>query len=62
MLYKKIKDLCCDEHISVSQLEKTLGFSRGSIDKWKSSVPSADKLQKVAEHFNVTIKSLLEEE
>lgn len=60
MLYQKIKQLCSDECISVYQLEKILGFSRGSIDKWKSSTPAADKLQKVATYFSVTVEHLLE--
>lgn len=45
---------------SQSELEKILGFGKGTITKWKgTTAPSADKLQKIAEHFGVTIDYLM---
>ncbi len=60
-MYQKVKLLCEQHKTSVSQLEKSLDFSTGSICKWTKSTPSADKLQKVAVHFNVPISYFLEE-
>lgn len=60
MVYDKVKQLCDQKKVSICKVEKDLGFSSGSIIKWKKSIPSADKLQKVAVYFNVCIEHLLE--
>lgn len=60
MIYERIKQLCSERGISVYRVEKDLKFSNCSICKWKTSTPSADKVQKVADYFNVTVKFLLE--
>lgn len=36
-----------------------LGFSNGSISKWKKSTPTPDRLQKIADYFGVTIDFLM---
>ena len=53
MLTEKIKELCKAHGISVPKLEDALGFGAGTISKWKTSSPSADKIKKVAEYLNV---------
>lgn len=46
--------------ISQSELEKTLGFGKGTMTKWKgTTAPSADKLLKIAEYFDVTLDYLM---
>lgn len=46
--------------ISQSELEKNLGFGKGTMTKWKgTTAPSADKLLKIAEYFNVTLDYLM---
>lgn len=60
MIYSKIKELCKVKGISVYFLEKELGLSIGSISKWKKSIPAVDKLQKIANYFNVPINYFLE--
>ena len=45
--------------ITISQLEKELGFSNGSISKWEKVSPSVDKVQKIAKYFGVTTDYLL---
>ena len=57
--YERIEELRNKEGISQAELEKLLDFSNGSISKWKNSVPKADRLQKIAEHFNVTVDYIL---
>ncbi|EME5971835.1 helix-turn-helix transcriptional regulator [Enterococcus faecium] len=59
MLYEKIKKIANAKGISINKLEKDLGFSSSYISKWKRSVPSADKLQKVANYLNVSMEELL---
>lgn len=45
--------------MSVPKLELELGFSRGSMYNWDKNSPSFDKLQKVAEYFNVPTDCLI---
>ncbi|WP_333647966.1 helix-turn-helix domain-containing protein [Lacrimispora sp.] len=59
-LSDRIQQLINERNISQSELEKKLGFGKGTISKWKgSTVPSADKLQKIAEYFGVTLDYLM---
>ena len=59
--FDRIYKLCKDNGLSVTTLEETLGFSNGSIGKLKSkgAHPSADRLQKIAEFFGVSVDYLL---
>ena len=54
-----IKDLAVKKKISVAELERTLGFGNGSISKWNKQSPSVDKLNMVADYFDVSIDCLL---
>ncbi|WP_159441931.1 helix-turn-helix domain-containing protein [Clostridium sp. Marseille-P2415] len=52
--------LISQNNTSQSELEKALGFGKGTITKWKgTTAPSADKLLKIAEYFGVTIDYLM---
>lgn len=55
----KIYALCAYHGISRNALEKELDFGSGTIARWESSSPSVDKLQKVADYFNVSLDELL---
>jgi transcriptional regulator with XRE-family HTH domain len=57
--YEIIIDLCKKNNLAVTALEKELGFGRGSIGKLKSGKTSADRLQKIANYFNVSVNYLL---
>lgn len=59
MLVDKIKELCNENQITFAELERYLGFSVSSIRKWEGRSPSADRVKKVAEFFNVTTDYLL---
>lgn len=61
-MYERIEFLRGKEGISQGNLEKELGFSNGSISKWKKSTPNPKRLEKLAAHFGVTSKFLLGEE
>lgn len=58
-LLDRVKQLCKERSISVSVLEDKLDFPRNTIYQWKSRTPGTDKLEKVADYFNVSIDFLL---
>ena len=58
-IYKKINELCSEQKLSISVLEQELGFSKGSISKWKRSMPSAAHLIKTADYFDISTDYLL---
>lgn len=60
MIYEKVRKLCEEKGVSIYRLEKDLEFSPSSIVKWKTSKPSVDKMQKVADYFGVSIDYFLE--
>lgn len=58
-VFERIENLRKSTGISQGKLEKELGFSNGSISKWKHSTPKYDRLQKIADYFGVTIDYLM---
>lgn len=60
--YERIESLRKSRGISQGDLEKELGFSNGSISKWKNSMPTIKRLQKLADYFEVTIGYLMDGE
>lgn len=59
MLYETVKALCESKSITIAELERKISVGNGSIQKWKKSFPSADRLKKVADYFGVSTDSLL---
>lgn len=58
-IYDKIIELCQSKGIDKTTLEKECGFSQNSINKWKKSAPSIDKIIKVSKFLNVSTDYLL---
>ena len=58
-MYERIENLRKSVGISQGKLEKELGFSNGSISKWKNSVPTHERLLKIASYFGVTVEYLI---
>lgn len=58
-IFSIIKGLCDENNVKISVLERELNFSRGSIYKMAESSPSADKIRKLADYFNVSADYLL---
>mgnify|MGYP000112715326 CR=1 FL=1 len=58
-VFERIEALRKERKISQGNLEKELGFSNGSISKWKKSTPTPDRLQKLATYFGVSIEYLM---
>ena len=55
---EKIEELCKGKNTNLAQLERELAFGQGTIRKWANSSPSVDKLQKVADYFEVSLDYL----
>lgn len=60
MILKKIEELAEKKGISITALEKQLGFGNGTIRNWGQCSPSVDKLKTVADYFGVSIEYFLE--
>ncbi len=58
-VYERIETLRKSRGISQGKLEKELGFSNGSVSKWKNSMPTPERLQKLADYFHVTVDFLM---
>lgn len=52
-MYEKVLSLCKQKGVNISELEREVGFSNGTIGKWRRSIPKSDSLHKVARYFNV---------
>ena len=59
-MYEKIKELCTKAGITVKQLERELGIATGSINKWRWTSPSIEKVLLVANYFNISLDYLCE--
>lgn len=59
LTYETIKKLCKDNGVTVTGLEKELGISRGSLCKVNTNKPSMEKVQKIADYFNVSVEYLM---
>lgn len=58
-IYDRIRQLCNDHGVTVTGLEKTLGFARGSLCKIDRNKPSTEKAQKIADFFGVSVTYLM---
>lgn len=54
-----VKELCKKQGISINTLEERVGFSRNSLYSWRSSSPKPEKLNVIADYFNVSTDYLL---
>lgn len=58
-LVDRIRALANQRDMSLPQLEVELGLGNGTISRWRSSSPNTDKLQRIADYFNVSMDYLL---
>ena len=54
LLFDRVVELCKEKGISQRKLQEDVGMSTGALSKWKTSMPNAQLLQKVADYFNVS--------
>lgn len=59
ILYTRIRELALEKGVSLSQIERNLDFSNGSISSWKKGRASQDKILAVAKYFDVSTDYLL---
>ncbi len=55
----RIKDLASTHGVSIAEHERKLNFANGSITKWDKQSPSSERLQAVADYFDVSVDYLL---
>lgn len=55
----RVKLLSNEKKITIAELERKLDFGQGSIRKWDKQSPSAERLNKVADFFDVSTDYLL---
>lgn len=60
MLYDKVKEMCKSKGVSVSAVEKELGFGNGTISKWNNVAPNVYNLKKISDFFGKPIEYFLE--
>jgi transcriptional regulator with XRE-family HTH domain len=58
-IVERIRELANNRGFSLTTLEVELGLGNGTISRWSKSAPNTDKLQKVADFFNVSLDYLL---
>ena len=58
-LVEKIRALARQRDLSLPQLEQELGLGNCTISRWRSSSPNTEKLQKIADYFQVSMDYLL---
>lgn len=58
-LFERIKLLADERKVSISELERHIGASPNSLYKWKTQRPKIDKIEAVAEYFDVSTDYLL---
>lgn len=58
-LVDRIRALANQRDMNLPQLEVELGLRNGTISRWRLSSPNTDKLQRIADYFNVSMDYLL---
>ena len=58
-LFNNVQMLCNENKTNFARLEKKLGFGNGTVQKWDRINPGIDKIQAVADYFDVSIDELL---
>lgn len=49
-----------EKGLSISFIERYLNFGNGTIRRWDTSAPSADRLKKVCDLLNIDMNKLME--
>jgi len=59
--YKKFEELCNENNVTAYQVSNVTGVATSTLSMWKKGkyVPKINKIQKLAEFFNVPISYFL---
>ena len=58
-LFEKVKELASSQGLSMAELERRLDFSPNTLYKLKTQKPSIDRIEAIAQYFNVSTDYLL---
>lgn len=58
-VFDRVKLLCDERKISINDLERSLEYSKNTLYRLKNQTPGADKLQAIADYFDVSTDYLL---
>lgn len=58
-VFDRVKILCDGRKISINKLEESLGYSKNTLYRLKTQNPGADKLEEIADYFQVSTDYLL---
>ena len=58
-IFEFIKEMCMEKGITITELERKLGFGNATIHNWKTKSPTIEKLKKVADFFDVSLDDLV---
>lgn len=58
-ILERVKDLCSNQGMSIAELERKADLGNGSVRRWDTSIPAADKLQRAAKTLGTTMDYLL---
>lgn len=58
-LAERIKEMASKQGLNIKSIEIHAGFGNGTIRRWGTSPPSADKLLKIANMLNTTCEYLM---
>lgn len=59
LTYETIKKLCKENGVTVTKLEREIKIAKGSLCKVNTNKPSMEKVQKIADYFNVSVDYLM---
>jgi transcriptional regulator with XRE-family HTH domain len=58
-VFETVKKLCQERKISINDLEIALGYSKNTLYRLKTQTPGSDKIQAIADYFDVSTDYLL---
>jgi transcriptional regulator with XRE-family HTH domain len=58
-MLSRIKTLCEENDMSLTSLERELGFGKSTIRKWDKNAPSIDKVLLIADYFDVSMDYII---
>ncbi len=61
-IYDRIKDIAHQKGISLTKMERDLGFSQGNLGRMMKKDPKISSLQEVADYLGVTVSLLIGED
>lgn len=61
MYYENFEKLCKSNNVNASKVSKATGISTATLTSWKKGIytPKQDKLQLIADYFNVSVDYLM---